>query len=286
MLIHRWLIMLTRNFFINVFFILLSISLVSCGGESSNIPTTKQGVFLDSAVSGLTYTSPSYSGITDANGTYDYKTGETITFSIGGIIIGSAIGATTLTPVSLVPTAINETHPSVVNITRFLLSLDEDNDPNNGIDISQATRDDAAALSIDFSPSITDFEIDSDLVTALNILTSSSVLVTSAFAQEHLRSTILNAYAGTYNGAYTGDDSGNWQVTVNSDGSLSGNGISAFGGNFGISGSFNSSGEATLTQGGTTSGATFSGTVDFDGSLSGLWDASNNTTGTFTGTKQ
>lgn len=268
---------------------LFAILMTACGGGGgggTSSSTPQQGVFLDSAVNGMTYTSASHSGITDANGTFDYEPGERITFSIGGIEIGTAIAASTLTPISLVPGAADETHPTVVNITRFLLTLDEDNNPANGILISDATRLAAETLTIDFSKSITDFEIASDLVTAISILTSSTTLISSTEAQNHLKSTILSTLAGNYSGTYSGDYSGTWQVTVTSNGELTGSGNDNAGGDFSITGTFASSGLATLTQGGTNTDATYTGNVEFDGSLSGTWVGLNNTSGTFSGSKQ
>lgn len=256
------------------------------GGGGAGSSNTQQGYFIDSAVSGLAYSSASHSGTTDANGGFDYEPGETVTFSIGGITIGSAVAASTLTPISLVPGAVDESHPTVVNITRFLLTLDDDGNPDNGILISAATSVAAAAMSIDFEKSVTDFEMASDLVTAISVLTSSTMLISSADAQSHLRSTILTTYAGNYSGTYSGDDSGTWQVSVSSDGTLTGSGNDDLGGNFTITGAFTSSGEATLTEGGTNSGATYSGTVNFNGALSGTWQGVNSTTGTFSGSKQ
>ncbi len=268
----------------------LTLLLSACGGSSSSSGTpgtaTTQGVFLDSAVNGMQYQTATQSGTTDSNGTFNYIAGETVTFHIGDIVIGTAMGASTLTPVSLVPGAVDETHPTVVNITRFLLTLDDDNDPNNGVTISSTVTSAATGMSIDFHKSVADFESATDLVTAITALTASTTLISSAAAQSHLQSTILTAYAGSYSGTYSGDDSGRWQVSVSSDGTLSGTGNDNFGGSFSIIGSFTSSGQATLTQGGTSSGATFTGTVGFDGALTGTWSGMNNTRGTFAGSKQ
>lgn len=264
----------------------LLVSACGGGGGGGSASNTQQGYFIDSAVNGLTYTSTSHSGTTDVDGGFDYEPGETVTFSIGGITIGSAVGATTLTPISLVTDAVDESHPTVVNITRFLLTLDEDSNPDNGITISESVRLAAETLSVDFEKSEADFEVANDVVTALTTLISSTVLISSEVAQSHLRSTILTSYAGNYSGTYSGDENGTWQVSVASDGTLTGSGDDNLGGSFSISGTFTSSGEATLTQGDTNSGATYSGTVDFSGALSGTWQGVNNTSGTFSGSKQ
>ena len=41
---------------------------------------------------GLTYSTPSQLGVTDARGTFQYAPGETVELSIGGVVIGSAGG--------------------------------------------------------------------------------------------------------------------------------------------------------------------------------------------------
>ena len=56
----------------------------ACGGGGGGSST---GNFM--GVQGLSYNSPSKSGVTDANGNFEYVAGETMTFSIGGITLGS-----------------------------------------------------------------------------------------------------------------------------------------------------------------------------------------------------
>lgn len=281
-----------NNYFLVTFLsIIFSLILSACGGggggsENPSETTPQQGIFLDSAVIGMAYTSVSYSGKTDANGTFNYKPGEAITFSIGGITIGNATGASVLTPISLVSGATDETHPTVINITRLLLTLDDDNNPDNGISISAVLSEAANLLSLDFDKSVADFEMATDLVSAIAALKASTTLISSVDAQNHLKSSILAAFAGDYSGTFGGDDSGSYQVTAADDGTISGTGSDSAGGEFGITGVMASNGSATFTQGGTTSGATYTGTVEFNGSLSGTWMGVNNTSGTFSGSKQ
>ncbi len=85
--------------------------LVGCGGGSdsdNNTSTSQQvetGVFLDSAVSGLHYETDTLSGETNADGEFHYREGEMVTFSIGNIMFGEAMGQATMTPLNLVPDA-------------------------------------------------------------------------------------------------------------------------------------------------------------------------------------
>ena len=79
------------------------------GGGGANVADSnnnannlqKTGTFIDSSVEGITYTSPSLSGTTDASGTFHYVEGETVTFSIGGLVLGSTQGSEMVTPADL-----------------------------------------------------------------------------------------------------------------------------------------------------------------------------------------
>ena len=75
-----------------------------------------------------------------SHGRFTFVPGETVTFSIGGIIIGATKVKPVITPVDLVTGALDENDPAVTNITRFLITLDEDNNPDNGITISPAVK--------------------------------------------------------------------------------------------------------------------------------------------------
>ena len=70
---------------------------------------TETGIFLDSPVSGLNYSSfngvkVTFKGLTGPAGEFKYKTGDTVTFSIGTLTLGSATGAPVLTPMDMVGT--------------------------------------------------------------------------------------------------------------------------------------------------------------------------------------
>jgi len=75
-------------------------ALFGCGGGGSS-NSASVGVFTDSPVEGLQYSGPSYSGKTNSKGEFNYKPGDKVKFSIGGIELGSADGAPVVTPFSL-----------------------------------------------------------------------------------------------------------------------------------------------------------------------------------------
>jgi len=120
-----------------------------------NAATVLVGVFLDSAVSNIKYrtTTPtgtiSKEGNTDSLGQFNYLVGDTITFSVGGISLPSALAAKTITPMDLANTKDMGSN-TVLNILVFLQSLDDDGNPSNGVNIPNAANA-AATTAIDFS---------------------------------------------------------------------------------------------------------------------------------------
>ena len=111
------------------------------GGTSPSPPpvrTFDDGVFIDSAVGGLTYQSGSNAqGTTDANGTFTYENGVSITFSLGGITLG------TLPDGKALVSPYDFGAQQAENIARLLQTLDADGIHANGIDLTAA----ATALS-------------------------------------------------------------------------------------------------------------------------------------------
>ena len=112
------------------------------GGDSSSSgsqskPVIETGVFLDNAVEGMRYISGGQSGFTDKDGKFKYEHGKSVRFEVGGIIVGNCVGKAFVTPVDLVPGATDETNTTVINITKFLLAIDDDDDPQNGLKITE-----------------------------------------------------------------------------------------------------------------------------------------------------
>ena len=98
--------------------VLGALVLTSCGESRNNSTTesTREGIFVDSLVVGLQYRSAAKTGVTGANGEYTYIEGETITFSLGNVVLGKAMAKPLMTPLDLVPEAVDESHSAVVNI--------------------------------------------------------------------------------------------------------------------------------------------------------------------------
>lgn len=199
--------------------------------------TVATGVFRDSTVIGLGYVSGAHSGLTDASGAFTYETGQGITFSVGQVNIGTVPTAKALiTPIDLVAHGTG-TSNHVLNVVRFLMLLDQDNDPSNGVQISTAVT--AAAAS--WGP--VDFDA-ADLPTVLGPLIQlastadgvTHVLPDAATAQARLRTDFYCTYAGRYDGTYAGTsapgDHGTFTAEVFPDGRMhaSANGTAALAG--------------------------------------------------------
>jgi hypothetical protein len=153
--------MVSKKLFLMSMVVILS----GCGGSGGGSPaiptpglpdtpvsTTLTGVFLDSPVINITYSTESLSGVTNALGEFDYLAGETVTFSIGDLSFPSAGAAALVTPLDLVGTQ-DLSNPEVLNIVRLLQALDEDGDPDNGITISDTAKSIATQLDFGLSQS-------------------------------------------------------------------------------------------------------------------------------------
>ncbi|MFT6264433.1 MAG: Leucine-rich repeat (LRR) protein [Oleiphilaceae bacterium] len=136
---------------INLVILTLLISACGSDGSSSNQAKTPlmTGQFIDSPVENLKYRTVSESGFTNNLGEFNYREGEEITFSIGGIDLPSTIAGPIITPLDLVGTTIVD-DLAVVNIARLLQSLDIDGNPNNGIEIASKAHKTAEDMTIDF----------------------------------------------------------------------------------------------------------------------------------------
>lgn len=123
---------------------LLATAVTGCfGGGSSNDngdSSTRVGVFTDSPVAGLAYQTDTREGVTGADGSFHYRDGETVTFRLGDLELGSVQGAAQLSPLDLVDGA-DITSDRVTNMLVLLQSLDQDRTLNNGIQITPGIAD-------------------------------------------------------------------------------------------------------------------------------------------------
>ncbi len=137
--------------------------LTACNDDGDSGSSSVSGVLLDAAIEGVAYTaSPSgQSGTTDSAGRFNCQTGDSVTFKIGGIELGKANCATTVTPLELASVAAwTGTDDKVNNRLLFVQSLDEDDDPSNGIKVTSAVVSSLANKTLDFAKAASSFNTD------------------------------------------------------------------------------------------------------------------------------
>lgn len=134
--------------------------LAACGSEQSKTSAEISGKLHAGRIQGVAWRTPTRSGTTDAIGKFAYLPGESVTFSVGGVELGTAPGAPDITLFTLAGLAPPATERELrreldlamrmatpftraINLDLFLLALDADGNPDNGLDV----RNRAAALA-------------------------------------------------------------------------------------------------------------------------------------------
>ncbi|MFQ3200750.1 MAG: ABC-2 type transport system ATP-binding protein [Zhongshania sp.] len=186
--------------------------LTACGGSSvsssnNSASELQEGQFVDAPVQGLNYTRSGLTTIfrTLANGIFLYNPSETLQFSVGNIPIGSA--STDANTRFVTPSTLAGGDEQVrVNIARFLLTLDEDEDPTNGIAISAKVQLAAKSYTgeITFSQLGND---NSDLASfAQNANDDNRPLISTKAATQHLDASEADIEDGDFNNDGGGDN--------------------------------------------------------------------------------
>ena len=184
--------------------------LVSCGtGGEGDAGLT--GTLLGGPVSGVSFETETHSGVTAADGTFRYEEGEIIRFFIGDTLLGETEAKEEVSPFDLVPNAVplkgddtisraasNECDPfvPVINMTAFLATLDQDDDLDNGINITGDVSALFEGVAIDFAQNIFGFRRDHALRTVLSqangqgLFESHRQVRSGAFAMQRLYATL------------------------------------------------------------------------------------------------
>lgn len=169
----------------------------SAGGSNNGGGQAASGNFVDSPVNGLEY---SVNGgarqLTRADGGFDYTAGDSVTFFVGNIEMGTISpdpAQTFATPTTLA--AGNEA--AATNIARLLQTLDADGDLDNGIQITDVVR--AKAKNIQLSASeLASANLDESDVGAFASENGGRPLVSAAAAREHLAKTEADIEDGQF----------------------------------------------------------------------------------------
>jgi hypothetical protein len=189
-----------KNKILNLALIMFGASIItSCGGSggSDNTASDATGLFLDSAVAGLTYSSSpgNKTGKTDDLGQFHYKVGDTVEFSLVGtngakVVLGSAKGKSVIMPEDI---ADGENGTKTTKIGILLQSMDIDGNTANGIDIGTLTFNAthaATVLETLGSATLTTFTPQAfGSFTGKTVASATAALVTSATAKAHMATT-------------------------------------------------------------------------------------------------
>ena len=173
---------------------ILGISFTGCGDDGDSV-VTKTGTFKDSLVHGIEYSCGSTVGITNMSGHFNYTSEcDEVNLFIGGVNFGSVSTDVisdyddTVYPVDLLNVDRNNTtNTSLVNMIRVFQTLDDDNNPYNGIEISEETRIALENVSIDLASPDTTL---SDLEYIANA--AGKILIDSDYAIAHYEDTLRN----------------------------------------------------------------------------------------------
>jgi len=251
---------------------------VSACGDSSDGVTIATGQFKDANTGGISYVSGGQSGITGSDGSFTYEVGKTVTFSVGAVTLGTSNGKSVVTPVDLVSGG-SSTSVDVQNIVRFLMLLDVDGDPSNGINVSAPVQTIAETWSqIDFSAADLSAELTAVITDAASADNRAAILPSASAAQAHLESTLLCSYAGAFKGTFSGGDNGNFGILIDaSNGNVEGVAYSIPEEEYiSLSGTtpIGYDQDVEFVSGNTTSGATFSGQFASVDDIAGSWQNS------------
>ena len=252
-------------------------------------PAGAVGVFKDSNVAGLNYTSGTASGVTGQDGTFNYVAGRDITFKVGGLTLGTAAGSAVMTPIDLVAGG-SSSLPAVQNMARLLMMLDADGDPDNGIVISAGLQTRAANWSqVNFADAGIDTTLQTLAAEARSADGGVHTLPTAAAARTHIETSFRCALSGLFRGTFVGAEQGRFGVILApNDGGLAGVGaLTNQLGSFDINPNqpLTIDRQASVTAKSDITGAMFTGQVRQPDSISGVWTRVGTTGGTFTGTR-
>ncbi len=203
----------------------------STTGDTNATPVTpttpdtsvKTGVFIDAPVKGLTYKTATQSGETNDKGEFKYITGETVTFSLDGVALGSGKAQAKL-PVTLISTE--------GYVAQFLQTMDTDANPDlidvSKIKLSTAVKTDLAALiakSGDCSKiKCLDTILDTATLTKIQTDSQAALVNQKVVASEVAGAHVLKAVGSTpwqtseISGMVTAEDGG--LTTFNADGTF------------------------------------------------------------------
>lgn len=152
--------------------------------EASPPEATEVGVFRDGTVVNYRYISCDSTRATcvkgngNQNGEFKYYDGGNTQFFVGDYLLGEGTSQKLVTPAELT------SEDGEVNMASFLMTIDDDDNPENGIYIDNSTH---ALFSISGEPVSMNFEDRNEVIESSEV--TGKTLVTQADASEHLQKT-------------------------------------------------------------------------------------------------
>jgi hypothetical protein len=156
-----------------------------------------EGKFISAPNNGLSYVGKLTSGDIDDTGLFTYTSADLISpilFSIGGVHVGSANGSSTLSVMELVPDAISTDDYRVNDINRFLMSIDDDCNLENGIAISPTVIDNANSVEFSFNDNLKGLESENELSSFVDNITCADDWVSASYAQVNFEQALAKEY--------------------------------------------------------------------------------------------
>ncbi len=150
-------------------------------------------------------------GESDETGRFIFEIGQPVEFSIGGVTIGDlTAGRGLVTPLDVVRNG-NIANPTVLNITRFLMMLDRNGDPFDGVEISEAVREVAVNWrDVDFTRPDLEAQLVDIISDAASVDGTPHELPDTETARALLDEAMTCLYAGGFQGNLAQGDNGRY----------------------------------------------------------------------------
>lgn len=165
--------------------------IAGCGGSPGNGPIDEPsvpgnpvgevltGVLGAPPTAGVSYETPSLSGVTDEDGSFEYRGGESVRFFLGDTTLGEAAGQEGVSPFDLagiepLTTGVRGFEESraqvslAANVATLLQTFDYDADPTNGIEVTPEVAALFEGVEVDLERDIFDFAQEQTFRSVLN----------------------------------------------------------------------------------------------------------------------
>ncbi len=150
----------------------------ACGLSAQTATREVRTGVLAGPIIGIKYETASGSGMTNEKGEFKYRAGETVTFSVGGIVLGSTRANQRVNLAQLVDRVRGNIDklrdPIITNMARFVQTLDQDGDIENGVTIAPQAHTIIGRRPLNFNQSEEAFARDFTLVGVLDELNNAN----------------------------------------------------------------------------------------------------------------